>query len=333
MLKHVRRALQLAAAAALLVCPATAGASSHMDAPLITLDDAANTTDVYAFVSYKDGVKYLTTALAVYPHEEPGIGPNKYNFDDDVLYEIRVATGDDAQEGPHDLRLSVPIRHEVPESRHHPAVVPRRDRQRGRWGAEPDPALHRHQGRLPHGCHHTARKRHRPTQQSGDRDAQVQPQQRRRPARQGRRGRRGRPRRLHGAVDRGPQGRLQRLRRSAGRRVLCRHPGGLRSPEAAGAWQGRGLPGRVQRPHHGAQDPAGRDRRRSADRRRLRDHQPSNASGFSRPFGDANQGDWVQVARQGNPLFNEGLVSIRDKDLYSRTSPEFDAVPVPASTP
>jgi hypothetical protein len=32
-------------------------------------------------------------------------------------------------------------------------------------------------------------------------------------------------------------------------------------------------------------------------------------------------GEWVQVARQGNPLFNEGLVAIADKDLYSRTSP------------
>ena len=30
------------------------------------------------------------TALGVYPHEEPGIGPNKYNFDDNVLYEIHV---------------------------------------------------------------------------------------------------------------------------------------------------------------------------------------------------------------------------------------------------
>ena len=36
-------------------------------------------------------------------------------------------------------------------------------------------------------------------------------------------------------------------------------------------------------------------------------------------------GDFVQVARQGNPLFNEGLVAIKDKDLYSRTSPEVDA--------
>jgi hypothetical protein len=70
-----------------------------MDAPLITLDDAANTTDVYAFVSQQGGQKYLTTALAVYPHEEPGVGPNKYNFDDNVLYEIHVATGADKAAG------------------------------------------------------------------------------------------------------------------------------------------------------------------------------------------------------------------------------------------
>ncbi len=34
-------------------------------------------------------------ALGVYPHEEPGIGPNAYNFDDNVLYQIHVATGRD----------------------------------------------------------------------------------------------------------------------------------------------------------------------------------------------------------------------------------------------
>ncbi len=100
MKKTLRCGLQLMAAAGLLLLPtAAARASSHMDAPLITLDDAANTTDVYAFVSQRFGRKYLTTALAVYPHEEPGIGPNKYNFDDDVLYEIRVATGNDVAKG------------------------------------------------------------------------------------------------------------------------------------------------------------------------------------------------------------------------------------------
>ena len=97
-MKPLVRVLQLTAAVALLL-PAPAAASSHMDAPLITLDDAANTTDVYAFVAQKFGRKYLTTALAVYPHEEPGIGPNKYNFDDDVLYEIHVATGDGVSKG------------------------------------------------------------------------------------------------------------------------------------------------------------------------------------------------------------------------------------------
>ena len=40
-----------------------------------------------------------TTALAVYPHEEPGIGPNRYNFDDEVLYQIHVATGADVAAG------------------------------------------------------------------------------------------------------------------------------------------------------------------------------------------------------------------------------------------
>ncbi len=283
MLEHVRRALQLAAAAAILVCPAIADASSHMDAPLITLDDAANTTDVYAFVSSKDGVKYLSTALAVYPHEEPGIGPEQVQLRRRRPLRDPRRDRRRRQEGPDDLRVSVPIRHEVPESRHHPAVVPRRDRQRGRQGAEPDPELQRHQGRLPRQYHHAARNRHRPTQQPGDRDSQVQPQQRRQPARQGRRGRRGRPRRLHGAVDRGAQGRLQRLRRSAGRRVLCRHPGGLRSPEAAGAWQGRRLPGRIQRPHRDAQDP---DWPRSAAISRSSASTPppaANASGFSLP--------------------------------------------------
>jgi Domain of unknown function (DUF4331) len=74
-------------------------ASSHMDAPLITRDPAANTTDVYAFKSEENGQKYLVVALGVYPHEEPGIGPNAYNFDDNVLYEIHVAKGRDLTMG------------------------------------------------------------------------------------------------------------------------------------------------------------------------------------------------------------------------------------------
>ena len=70
-----------------------------MDAPLIVLDDAANTTDVYAFVRSENGRKSLVTALGVYPFEEPGIGPNKFNFDDNVLYAIHVALGKDVAAG------------------------------------------------------------------------------------------------------------------------------------------------------------------------------------------------------------------------------------------
>jgi hypothetical protein len=101
MKKTLRKAPWLAATAGILLLGSSspAHASSHMDAPLITLDDAANTTDVYAFLSRQNGQKYLTTALAVYPHEEPGIGPNKYNFADDVLYQIHVATGADVAAG------------------------------------------------------------------------------------------------------------------------------------------------------------------------------------------------------------------------------------------
>ena len=89
----------LSATFVISVVPAATQASSHMDAPLITFDDAANTTDVYAFRSAAGGNAYLSTALAVYPFEEPGIGPNKYNFDDNVLYQIHVATGNDLAKG------------------------------------------------------------------------------------------------------------------------------------------------------------------------------------------------------------------------------------------
>ena len=89
----------LLAAMPIALMPVTGFASSHMDAPLIVLDPAANTTDVYAFVDEDNGQKSLVLALGVYPHQEPGIGPNKYNFDDNVLYEIHVALGADRAAG------------------------------------------------------------------------------------------------------------------------------------------------------------------------------------------------------------------------------------------
>jgi uncharacterized protein DUF4331 len=97
-LKRLVATLLLVALPAALL-PVSVFASSHMDAPLIILDPPANTTDVYAFVDQDGNQKSLVLALGVYPHEEPGVGPNKYSFDDNVLYEIHVSLGPDVAAG------------------------------------------------------------------------------------------------------------------------------------------------------------------------------------------------------------------------------------------
>ena len=68
--------------------------SSHREAPEISKDPVADSTDVYAFVSPdKPGT---ATLIANYiPLEAPDGGPNFYEFADDVLYEIHIDnTGD-----------------------------------------------------------------------------------------------------------------------------------------------------------------------------------------------------------------------------------------------
>jgi hypothetical protein len=46
-----------------------------------------------------------------------------------------------------------------------------------------------------------------------------------------------------------------------------------------------------------------------------------------RSTGDpASSGPWIQVNRMGNPFFNEGLVALKDKDNFNRSSPTTDAV-------
>src|ERR1700675_3267583 len=99
-MKSPNHKLAAAVAAALTLVHSPLLASSHQDAPLAVLDPAANTTDVYAFVDQDSkGPKSLVVALGVFPFEEPGIGPNKFNFDDNVLYEIHVALGSDRDAG------------------------------------------------------------------------------------------------------------------------------------------------------------------------------------------------------------------------------------------
>jgi len=47
---------------------------------------------------------------------------------------------------------------------------------------------------------------------------------------------------------------------------------------------------------------------------------------ITRPQGGLIYGNWIQIARQGNPLFNEAIVAIEYKDRYGRTEPTEDAV-------
>jgi hypothetical protein len=64
--------------------------SSHREAPEISKDPVADGTDVYAFVS-PDRPDTVTLIANFIPLQKPDGGPNFYEFGDDVLYEIHVA--------------------------------------------------------------------------------------------------------------------------------------------------------------------------------------------------------------------------------------------------
>ncbi|HYG82703.1 MAG TPA: DUF4331 family protein, partial [Pyrinomonadaceae bacterium] len=99
-----RRTLSLVAALGILAAAFSAApgllpaaeASSHREAPLIALDQFADNTDVYAFVS-PDRANSVTVIANYIPLEEPSNGPNFYRFDDNVLYQIRFDNNGDAR--------------------------------------------------------------------------------------------------------------------------------------------------------------------------------------------------------------------------------------------
>jgi hypothetical protein len=87
----------LAAGLALALGSGPALAASHREAPLMTLDPGADISDVYAFVSYDaanlarpPAERKVTLIMNVVPGQEPGSGPNYFAFDDNVLYALHV---------------------------------------------------------------------------------------------------------------------------------------------------------------------------------------------------------------------------------------------------
>jgi hypothetical protein len=81
--------------AAMLASVMPSSASSHREAPLISQDPVADTTDVYAFVS-PDHPDTATLIANWIPLEEPAGGPNFYRFGDDVRYLINIDNNGDA---------------------------------------------------------------------------------------------------------------------------------------------------------------------------------------------------------------------------------------------
>lgn len=71
------------------------GASSHREAPLISADPQADNTDLYAFRS-PDKPDTVTVVANYIPLEEPNGGPNFATFGDDVRYEIHIDNNGDA---------------------------------------------------------------------------------------------------------------------------------------------------------------------------------------------------------------------------------------------
>ena len=71
--------------------PQSAAAASHREAPLISLDPEADITDFFMFRSYEAGQSdKVDLIMDVIPGEEPSSGPNYFNFDPSVLYTFNV---------------------------------------------------------------------------------------------------------------------------------------------------------------------------------------------------------------------------------------------------
>src|SRR5690242_12446617 len=83
-------------ALALLAGPQSGQASSHREAPLIANDPAADSTDLYAFVS-PDRPDTVTLIANYIPLQTPAGGPNFYEFGDDVRYEIHIDNDGDGR--------------------------------------------------------------------------------------------------------------------------------------------------------------------------------------------------------------------------------------------
>jgi hypothetical protein len=84
--------------------------SSHREAPEISKDPVADSTDLYAFVS-PDKPDTVTLIANYIPLQLPSGGPNFYEFGDDVCYEIHIDNnGDGWPEISYQFRFTTTVR-------------------------------------------------------------------------------------------------------------------------------------------------------------------------------------------------------------------------------
>lgn len=97
-MKRARRVPSLLAAAVLAAgAISPVWGANHREAPITAIDSKADITDWFAFVSYDDPSK-VTMILNVDPLLTPSNGPNYFPFDPEILYEMKVDNTFDADE-------------------------------------------------------------------------------------------------------------------------------------------------------------------------------------------------------------------------------------------
>jgi hypothetical protein len=86
--------------------PPPAAAASHREAPLISLDPEADITDFFMFRTYEPGQSdKVDLIMDVIPGEEPSSGPNYFNFDPSVLYAFDIDNDNDGR--ANDIRFEL----------------------------------------------------------------------------------------------------------------------------------------------------------------------------------------------------------------------------------
>lgn len=101
-MKSIKTALHVAAVLALgagAISVSPSFASSHREAPFITTVPKADNTDFYMFRSYETGrTDYVTLISNYLPLQDAYGGPNYFKMDPNALYEIHVDNNGDARE-------------------------------------------------------------------------------------------------------------------------------------------------------------------------------------------------------------------------------------------